>query len=147
MMDNFFNIEYIETNKNLFEGLKISQSDYYKELFTRLVIKLDFKYLKQDNFDIMYAAYKEMIRELYSNKRYLISVLNVDEKELFNIFLYETANVDKYQKTINILSGMLYRYYNKKVIILIDEYDVSVQQGYDVYKYAIAFKNKESCVQ
>lgn len=94
MMDNFFNIEYIETNKNLFEGLKISQSDYYKELSTRLVIKLDFKYLKQDNFDIMYAAYKERIRELYSNKRYLISVLNVDEKELFNIFLYETANVD-----------------------------------------------------
>ena len=74
-------------------------------------------------------------------------MLNVDENELFNSFLYETANVDKYQKTINILSGMLYRYYNKKVIILIDEYDVSVQQGYDVYKYAIAFKNKGSCVR
>ena len=68
MMDNFFNIEYIETNKNLFEELKISQSDYYKELSTRPVIKLDFKYLKQDNFDIMYVAYKEMIRELYSKK-------------------------------------------------------------------------------
>ena len=32
-------------------------------------------------------------------------------------------------------------------IILIDKYDVPVQQGYDVYKYAIAFKNKESCVR
>ena len=130
MMDNFFNIEYSDTNKNLFNGLNISKSEYYSELSSRPVIKLDFKALKQDNYELMYASYKEMIRELYSNKKYLLDILDTEEKEIFNSFLNETASIDKYQKAINILSNMLYRYYKKRVVILIDEYDVPVQQGY-----------------
>ena len=46
MLDNFFNIEYKDRNKNLFDGLYISKSDFYKELSTRPVIKLNFKDLK-----------------------------------------------------------------------------------------------------
>lgn len=130
MIDNFFNIEYKDTNNNLFDGLYISKSNYYKELSTRPVIKLDFKYLKQDNYEMMLSAYKEIIREVYSNKKYLLEILDDSEKEIFNSFLNETANNDKYQKAIYLLSNMLYRYYNKKVVILIDEYDVPVQQGY-----------------
>ena len=130
MMDNFFNIEYSDTNKNLFNGLNISKSEYYSELSSRPVIKLDFKALKQDNYELMYASYKEMIRELYSNKKYLLDILDTEEKEIFNSFLYKRANVEEYQKAINILSNMLYRYYKKRVVILIDEYDVPVQQGY-----------------
>lgn len=141
MIDNFFNIEYKEENKDLFKDLKISKSNYYQELSTRPIIKLDFKSLKQDNFEIMYLAYKEMIRELYSNKRYLLDILSDDEKEIFNSFLYETATIDKYQKAIYILSYMLYKYYNRKVIILIDEYDVPIQQGYlkNFYEDIVSF--------
>ena len=130
MIDNFFNIEYKDTNKNLFNGLYISKSDYYKELSTRPVIKLDFKTLKQDNYELMYNCFKELIRELYANKKYLLNILDESEKELFNRFLFKEAREEEYQKAINLLSGMLYRYYNKKVIMLIDEYDVPVQQGY-----------------
>ena len=130
MLDHFFNIEYIDINKNLFNNLNISKSKYYSELSTRPVIKLDFKYLKQDNYEMMLSAYKEMIRELYSNKKYLLDILDEAEKEIFNSFLFKNAKEEEYQKAINILSNMLYRYYNKKVIILIDEYDVPVQQGY-----------------
>ena len=130
MLDHFFNIEYIDINKNLFNNLNISKSMYYSELSTRPVIKLDFKYLKQDNYEMMLSAYKEMIRELYSNKKYLLDILDEAEKEIFNSFLFKNAKEEEYQKAINILSNMLYRYYNKKVIILIDEYDVPVQQGY-----------------
>ena len=141
MLDNFFNIEYKDTNKELFKDLKISKSKYYKELSTRPVIKLDFKALKQDNFNSMYISFKEMIRELYANRIYLIETLRDDEKEIFNNFLYETAVAEKYQKAIYILSNMLYKYYNKKVIILIDEYDVPVQQGYikDFYEDIVSF--------
>ena len=130
MVDQFFNIEYKDNNKNLFDGLKISKSEYYNRLSSNPVIKLDFKNLKQDNFEIMYSSYKEMIRELYSKKEYLKEILNDSEKELYDSFLYETADISKYQKAVTILSGMLYRYYNRKVIILIDEYDVPIQQGY-----------------
>ena len=130
MVDQFFNIEYKDNNKNLFDGLKISKSNYYNRLSSNPVIKLDFKNLKQNNYEVMYNSYKEMIRELYSKKDYLKEILNDSEKELYDSFLYETADISKYQKAVTILSGMLYRYYNRKVIILIDEYDVPIQQGY-----------------
>ena len=130
MVDQFFNIEYKDNNKNLFDGLKISKSNYYNRLSSNPVIKLDFKNLKQNNYEVMYNSYKEMIRELYSKKEYLKEILNDSEKELYDSFLYETADISKYQKAVTILSGMLYRYYNRKVIILIDEYDVPIQQAY-----------------
>ena len=47
MIDNFFNIEYKDTNMHLFDGLKISNSKYYNRLSSNPVIKLDFKNLKQ----------------------------------------------------------------------------------------------------
>ena len=130
MIDQFFNIEYKDANKNLFDGLKISKSDYYNRLSSNPVIKLDFKNLKQNNYEVMYNSYKEMIRKLYSRKEYLKEVLSDSEKELYDSFLYETADVSKYQTAITTLSEMLYKYYGKKTIILIDEYDVPIQQGY-----------------
>ena len=130
MIDNFFNIEYKDTNKDLFKGLKISKSKYYNRLSSNPVIKLDFKFLKQDNFEIIYDMFTEMIRDLYSDKRYLLEILNDDEKDLFNKFLYKNASIGEYQKSVNTLSKMLYMYYGKKTIILIDEYDVPIQQGY-----------------
>ena len=48
MLDNFFNIEYIDDNKDLFDGLNISKSEYYSYLSSKPVIKLDFKVLKKD---------------------------------------------------------------------------------------------------
>ena len=68
MIDNFFNIEYKDTNAYLFKDLKISKSNYYEYLSSRPVIKLDFKSLKQDNYELMLSSFKEMIREIYSNK-------------------------------------------------------------------------------
>ena len=44
MVDQFFNIEYKDINKNLFDGLKISKSEYYNRLSSNPVIKLDFKF-------------------------------------------------------------------------------------------------------
>ena len=130
MIDNFFNIEYKDTNMHLFDGLKISNSKYYNRLSSNPVIKLDFKFLKQDNFDIMYKAYTEMIRELYSKKEYLKEKLSESEKKLYDSFLYRTASIENYQRAVYTLSYMLYKYYGKKTIVLIDEYDVPIQQGY-----------------
>ncbi len=130
MLDNFFNIEKKEKNKHLFENLNISKSKYYSELSTTPVIKLDFKKLKDNNFDVMITSFQEMIRALYSEKRYLLNTLQEDEQKLFYQFLNEEANISKYQESIQLLSYFLYRYYHKKVIILIDEYDVPIQQGY-----------------
>ena len=130
MLDNFFNIEKKESNKNLFKDLNICKSEYYKYLSNYPVISLNFKSLKQDNYEIMFDDFKTMIKEVFATKRYLLDILNENEKKDFNSFLDKTASVNEYQRSIKLLSNFLYRYYNKKVIILIDEYDVPIQQGY-----------------
>ena len=130
MLDNFFNIEYKDTNKNLFNNLYISKSEYYTYLSSIPVIKVDFKELKAVNYDKMYNSFKELIRDIYSKKRYLLDILNDDEKEIFNRFLLKNAEEDEYKKAINILSEYMYRYYNRKVVILMDEYDVPLQEGF-----------------
>ncbi len=141
MLENFFNIEKKGQNKNLFNGLKICQSPYYQELSTRPVIKISFKDLKKDAFENIYNSYQEMIRELYSNKQYLLEKLTEHDKNMFQKFLRIEANRDEYQKAIQLLSGFLYQYYGKKVIILIDEYDVPIQQGYlkGFYEEVVSF--------
>ena len=130
MLDNFFNIEYKDINSNLFDGLKISKSEYYKYLNTFPVIKVDFKSITGKNYEDMYNSYKGIITKLYSDKRYLIEYLNDDEKEIYNKFLYEIADESKYKEAINLMSRYLYKYHNQKVIILIDEYDKPIQDAY-----------------
>ena len=126
----FFVIENIDNNKYLFEGLNISKSEYMKYHGEFPVIRIDFKELKQDNYNSIVEKYKEIIRKLYESKSFVKSILSEGELKVYNSFLFETATIEKYESAIHILSEMLYKYYNKKVIILIDEYDVPIQQGY-----------------
>ena len=130
MLDNFFNIEYKDTNNNLFEGLNISKSKYYDYLSSKPVIKLDFKALKQDSYEEMYQSFKVMIRNIYLSKYYIFDNLNEIEKNIFNNYLYERASDADYKISIQMLSLFMYKYYNIKPIILIDEYDVPIERGY-----------------
>ena len=59
-----------------------------------------------------------------------MSAIDYDETEIFNRFLLKTATRDEYEKCIYFLSDFMYRYYNIKPIILIDEYDVPIERGY-----------------
>ena len=130
MLDNFFNIEYKETNKNLFEGLNISKGEYYNYLSSKPVIKLDFKVLKQDSYEEIYQSFKIMIRNIYLSKYYIFNSLNEIEKNIFNNYLYERASEADYKVSIQMLSLFMYKYHNIKPIILIDEYDVPIERGY-----------------
>ena len=130
MLDNFFNIEYKDSNKNLFNGLNITKSEYYKELSTRPVINVSFKDMETSNYESMLDNFKEVIRRIYSKKKYLINMLDEYETVLFNRFLSKDATEEEYKKAIYILSDFMVKYYNKKVVILLDEYDVPIQNGY-----------------
>ena len=130
MLDNFFNIEYNDTNKSLFNNLYISKSEYYRYLSSKPVIKLDFKELKKDTYEELYASFKIMIRNIYLEKYYIYDSLNEVEKSIFNNFLYERASDADYRISIKMLSIFMYKYYNKKVVILVDEYDVPIERGY-----------------
>ncbi|MBP3921124.1 MAG: AAA family ATPase [Bacilli bacterium] len=142
-IDNFFNIEYKNENKHLFDNLNISKSKYINNLSTKPVIKIDFKSLKQDSFDEMYEDYKEIIRQIFISKKYLKEdqYLDKSEIELYDRYLNKSASLVEYKQAISLLSEWLYRYYNEKVIILIDEYDVPIQQGYlkNFYENIVSF--------
>ena len=140
-LDEFFNVEKEEANKNLFEGLYISKTKYNVEQGKYPVIKLNFKGLKADNWEHMYRTIKEEFRELFESKRYLLEILNVQEKNIFYRFLTKEASQDEYEKSIKMLSQYMERYYNQKVVLLIDEYDVPIQNGYtkDFYNDVIGF--------
>ena len=130
MLDNFFNIEYKDTNKNLFDGLYISKSEYYSYLSSKPVIKLDFKELKKDTYEELYASFKELIISLYTKYEFILDRLSSGEQDIFNSIKKGIAEVVRYEKSIKYLSEMVYKYYNIKPIILIDEYDVPIERGY-----------------
>ena len=130
MLDNFFNIEYKDINQNLFNNLKISKSDYYTYLSSIPVIKVDFKELKAVNYDKMYDKYKTLIYNIYDDKEYLYEYLSETEKKLYNKFIDKTANDSEYELAIQYLSKMMYNYYGRKVVILMDEYDVPLHEGF-----------------
>ena len=130
MLDNFFNIEYKDINNHLFDGLYISRSEFYNNLSTRPVICLNFKELKQDTYEKMFDAFKEMIKKLYLSKEYIIDILSDNEKKLFNSFIDKTADDTSYNKSIKYLTEMMYKYYGRGVLVLIDEYDVPIEHSF-----------------
>jgi len=129
-LDNFFNIEYKKNNKNLFKDLYISKSKYYNELSKYPVINISFKELKGNIYDNTYKGISGIISNLYNEKLYLMKNLNEKEKEKFRSVWLEKCDEITLQQSIKDLSSYLYNYYKKEVIILIDEYDVPIQDGY-----------------
>ena len=130
MLDNFFNIEYKDINNHLFDGLYISRSEYYNNLSTRPVIMLNFKELKQDTYEEMFDKFKEMIMQLYKSKKYIYNSLDEFDKKLFNSFIDKTADYANYTNSIKYLTEIMYKYYGRGIVILIDEYDVPIEHSF-----------------
>ena len=130
MLDNFFDIDKRKENEHLFVGLAIQKSEYYKEFGAYPVITLDFKDLKQSTYESVYNQFVFKIQEVYTKKEYLMEILNEGELERYKNIRDGKANEDEYKNSIYQLSNWLERYHHKKTIILVDEYDIPIQEGY-----------------
>lgn len=141
MLNNFFDIDRKEKNKDLFNGLYINSSKYKDLQNTYPVINLSFKDLKQNTFESVVNQFRILIAREYGNKRYLLDSLDEADKKTFLSIRDQKSTIDDLKTSIRFLSECLYNYYNKKVIILIDEYDVPIQEGYldGFYNDVIAF--------
>jgi len=121
-------------NQKLFKDLKIWQTeDEIKQHCCKYpVIYLTFKDAKAETWEDCYELIISEIVDLYSNHDYLLdaNILKNHEKEIFNQILRKTANQTDYQRSIKQLSEYLQRYHQQKAVILIDEYDTSIQSGY-----------------
>ncbi len=129
-LDYFFNVENNKENKKLFKGLYIEKSEYFKEMGKYPVINLNFKGLKKDNYKSFYNDFVKLIQDLYSSKDYIYKTLKDFEKVRFDKIINATGTQDDYETSLKDLINWLERYYKSQVVILIDEYDVPIQEGY-----------------
>ena len=130
MLENFFDVDKEASNKNLFEGLYIYYSKYKDIQNTYPVISLSFKDLKQKSFESVLKQFAFLMSDIYQSKRYVYESLEKSEQNYFDTIVNRLGNEDDLKISLRKLCNYLYRYFDKKVILLIDEYDVPIQEGY-----------------
>ncbi len=121
-------------NSRLFKGLAVEQAgqQYLAEQQQYPVISMSLKSAKQQNFEMAYLMLKKEIRSEYSRHTYLLETgkLSQAERVTFERILALEDNDGLYYDGIRILSEFLMKYHQKEVIILIDEYDVPLENAY-----------------
>ena len=144
MLKYYFDIKQND-NKSLFKNLKImSQDEYYKsKLGAYPVIYVSLKDAGLMNYDYMIMQMKTIMMDMFYEHKYILECSKIPEgdKQIFNRILKAKATDIDLINSLKTLSKMLYLYYNKPAILLIDEYDVPIQSAYveGYYEYAMKF--------
>ena len=141
MLKYFFNIENKEENRKLFENLKISDSTYMSEQGKYPVIFISLKDLKENNWEECLESIKDIMYKVFNDYEFLKEKLNLVEKRQFDKIWEMTGNEKNFKTSLLDLSKYLNKYYSKKVIILIDEYDAPIINAFNngYYNEAINF--------
>lgn len=130
MVEKFFSVNYAGTD--IFQGMNIWKEEKYRALQgTYPVIAMSFSGIKEKSFCGAKKKICKMIQLLYRKYMFLLSedVLSEEEKQEY---LSVSSEMEEYEASLALqqLSAYLCRYYNKKVIILLDEYDTPMQEAY-----------------
>ena len=129
MLNYFFNLKNKKENRGLFEKLYISKSKYMDKQGEYPVIYLSFKDIKSLNWEDCYMETKILISNIYNEFNFLREKLNERDLKEFDSIWMKEKEAD-WRNSLKNLSGYLYEYYGKKVVILIDEYDTPIVSGY-----------------
>ena len=131
MLRDFFSIRDAGRGR-LFENLAVWQDERYQRLQgTYPVIFLSFAAVKEHRYDTARKKICQMIVNLYSDFYFLLQEGFLDEKEEA-FFQRISADMDDADATeaLSQLSRYLYKYYGRKTVILLDEYDAPMQEAY-----------------
>lgn len=131
MLDCFFSNKYAARG-DLFEGLDIWEEEKYRELQgTYPVIFLSFAAVKADQLSEAKIQIKQQIARVYEENRYLLDgdLLSGNEKKAYNEVNLHMGDAEA-AAALNNMSMYLARYYGRRVIILLDEYDTPMQEAY-----------------
>ena len=131
MIEKFFSVRYAG-REDLFKGLKVWENRKYRELQgTYPVLYISFADIKETTYIQTRKKICSLIKDLYNQYRFLLEgdLLSENEKK---DFLGISADMEDYaaSRSIKALSGFLSRYYGKRVIILLDEYDTPMQEAW-----------------
>ncbi len=131
MLNRFFSNEYAGKGE-IFEGLSIWKEEKYRELQgTYPVINLSFANVKEKSYIATRERIYQILVNLYSKYDFLrdSDLLTDNDKAYFNRITMDMKEVDA-TLSIHQLSSYLSRYYGKRVIVLLDEYDTPMQEAY-----------------
>ena len=131
MLEQFFSVDYKDRG-DLFEGLSIWNDEKYRQLQgTYPVISLSFANIKENNFQMVRKKICQLITALYDKNSFLLECGMLGENDI-RYFKRVSEDMDDSDATLSLykLSDYLYRYYGKRAIILLDEYDTPMQEAY-----------------
>ena len=131
MVEHFFSVEYAARG-DLFEGLSIWEHEEYRNIQgTWPVISLSFANVKEKDYRTTRKKICQLLTKLYAENSFLVDSGVLCESDL-RYFRRVSEDMDDSDATLALyqLSDFLSRYYGKKVIILLDEYDTPMQEAY-----------------
>ncbi len=135
MLRYFFDMKNGEENRELFRGLDIERAGekYMREQGTRPVVFLTLKEVQAGKFPGMMAKLSEVLRQLYGQLEYLkdSGFLSEEDKGYFFGVLRETCSEEKLQFALANLMKMLEKHYQRKPILLLDEYDAPILSSWE----------------
>lgn len=121
-------------NRELFQGMGIMEAgrSYVAEMGRYPVISLTLKSAKQPSFSSAYYKLKEEIADTFQRHSYVMECDGISEeaKRRFQEIADQKAGYDDYSSSLNFLSQCLYHVTGKHTILLIDEYDVPLENAY-----------------
>lgn len=133
MLKNFFDIKESENNKNLFRKLYIEKSLVMKEQGKYPVIFLSMFHIDSEEI------FKYKISEIYGEFFYIRETLDEADTKIFNKICFREEEC-VYNYSLKPLMKMLKKYYNKEIILLIDEYDAPLIKGHKKGEYEKFYK-------
>ncbi len=120
-------------NSHLFNGMNIMNEgeEYTSHMGKYPVINLSLKSAKQPTYELAYSCLKEKIIDEFKRHRYILnSEMSAEDKIKYESILNNVEDEKLYVTALEFLSKCLEGYFNKKVVILIDEYDVPLENAF-----------------
>ncbi len=130
MLKYFFDVEKKEENRKLFKDLYIEKTDSFKEQGQYPVVFLSLKDLKARTWEEMEKDIKSTVSRLFLDHRYLLNDLDKFDTITFENIIMKNTNIEDLKEALKFLTENLYKKYNKKVVVLIDEYDSPLVSAY-----------------
>ena len=131
MVDRFFSVKYA-AEADIFNETKIWQEEKYRKIQgTWPVISLSFANVKEPTFEMAKRRICQILTDIYNKNHFLLDcgLLTSEEMQYFKNI---STDMDEINATMALhkMADFLSRYYKKKVIILLDEYDTPMQEAY-----------------